>query len=932
MALLNPVTNECEVGSMPSPSYETQPTNRGEGNDTVPISSDSAVDKTTNTFNDYFIKLFEFEQLTLNPGDMYGIAYQVTSGIDPIKSKNIYNVELYAVDKDNKQHKIEDPTFLNKVAVGNEDYVYMDKAVSAVLGLKVSLQEIDWFESVIYEKNKDIILKLNWANKLQDASTTADDIYIKGVRMRSDGKADWFLNASDTTSEKIKETLTINQTSYPELYNLYYKEGETLELELTPYDQFHYIDSLTRKLTITLGKDYEYKSENDVYKYKYSKSNKSLRIDFTMNTINMVDPYLYVEFYDVWSDYSVIMPIEDINPAGTNTLFIDTVNEPVEDDFTNSRGGVDPDLLTTWSADKELTVKNIYRPLLSDTIRIKQILRENNLYLVRIAAIDKDKDDLGSLPTANMYTTTYKMLIINENYNSWYDKLNDIGKTTGIDFNNENYNNTYSFDFDTSLAGGTEDETKTIDNKLTCKTGDYYYSYNKSTKKTFSTQSYTDKISKKGRYVLNTDIKSSSLPFGYLSKISTGIDTVDSSKTYITDTDTDVASEFKVEKIVGVENTEGIDITLYTERYINANINEEQKDNKVETTTPYELRTMWSPTDATVYPTIYGWRYPGQYYVQYLGRYKAANEASYTSKDPDYKYLIGGDCPNGDNLLKVMNKELTGSNYQYFLGEEVDAFSIDLDKKTNWGNIETKLQFESNSDTVWSGEPWALMLRTSANGAVMVKFDNTSEVIRALADIRAVPVEEVTYYLYTYDEVVSSATSTTELVGSVKLDLKSTAEIMQKVNYKNFFSKTDLKAALEAKISAAEGSAISLNNNYFDLNANGVRVNTSITLNIPDISITAAADKTVYNNLLKSSTDIKKQQPELFISSEHEDMVPYSESGEYSNQAKRFTCKLVNGKCRFTYKPNNLAKTKWNVPKNGDEQGPYVDKTLFDQL
>jgi hypothetical protein len=929
MTLLNPVTNECEIGSMPSPSYETQPTDRGEGNDTVDISSESMIND--GVFNDYFIKLFEFEQLTLNPGDMYGIAYQVTSGIDPIKSKNVYNVELYAVDKDNKQHKIDDPTFLNKIAVGNEDYVYMDKAVSAVLGLKISLQEIDWFESVVYEKDKDIILKLNWANKLQDASTTDDDIYISGVRMIYNGEKDnaLYLKTNDISSEKVKENLTISAESQPELYKLLYKEGETLELELTPYDQFHYIDALTRKLSVTLGKDYVYDSSTATFKYKYSKSNKSLRIDFTMNTINMVDPYLYVEFYDVWSDYSVLMPVEDINPAGLNTLFIDIVNEPI--DFNDENGGVDPDLLTTWEPTSERSVNNIYQPILSDRIRIKQLLRENNLYLVRMAAIDNNIEDLGVRPEAKQYTSEYKLLVINENYNSWYDKLNDIGKTTGVDFNTQNLNTTYTFDFDAQLNGSAGEPTKTVEDKLTCKYNGNYYSFSEGVQVDYKSQSYIENYNTQAEYVLSTDIKSSSVPFGYMQSITTGLKDIDDSKVYITDTDSDVTSEKSISKITGVVGKEGINISLSTKRSISASISEEQKDNKVETREPYKLRTKWSKTDATVYPAIYGYRHSGQRYVQYLARYVNVDETLYDSKDADKFYFIDADCPNETNLLEVMNYELRGPNYQYFLGEEVDAFSIDLDKKTNWGNIDTKLEFESTSSTVWSGEPWALMLRSSANGAVIVKFDNTSEVIRALDDIYAVPVEDKTFYLYTYDEVESSASSTTELVGSIKLDLVSNATVVQKVKNKIYSTKDEVIYALNSLIKDKEKiDKPSLSEDYIDLKTPEIK--SEITLDIPEISITASSDKTVYNSLIKSSETIKKQQPELFISSEHENMIPYSASGEYTNQAKRFVCSIVNNNCRFTYKPKDLAKTKWNVPKVDDKDGPYVDKTLFDQL
>jgi hypothetical protein len=659
-----------------------------------------------------------------------------------------------------------------------------------------------------------------------------------------------------------------------------------------------------------------------------------------MNTINMVDPYLYVEFYDVWSDYSVIMPIEDINPAGLNTLFIDTVNEPVEDEFTDkNRGGVDPDLLTTWEATSELSVKNIYQPILSKTTRIKQILRENNLYLVRMAAIDNNREDLGTVPTASMYTSTYKLLVINENYNSWYDKLNDIGKTTGVDFNSENYNTTYTFDFDTKLDGGTEDAKKEVDNQLTCKTTKnnttYYYSYNQTNTKDYAAQSYKDKYTKTGRFVLNTDVKSATVPFGYLTNISTSVNGVDASKTYITDTDTDVTSEFKVERITGVANTEGIDIKLYTERSITANINEERKDNKVEKTR-YKLNAQLAGDTPTQYARAYLWQNKAKSYKNIfdIGSFKYGYESlCEVYSQPTYLDTVNVTStsqkkhtnPNGDDMRYILDYGLSKAGL-----EAGDAMSVDCTYyPEKCGSDQAKLEYESTSSTVWSGEPWALMLRTNTS-ACIVKFDNTSEVLNALDDIYAANIVDETYYLYTYDEVISSATSTTELVGFVNLTLSSLPKVSQRVDGTAYTTTDGILKALSDKITKLEGSKKDLSTKYLKIEASEIQ--TVVTVDIPEISITAAADKTMYNNLLKSSTDIKTQEPALFISSPYENMTPFSLSGEYANQAKRFTFKLSGSTPRFTYKPGTLAVTKWNINKGIDEEGPQVDKVLFDQL
>jgi hypothetical protein len=313
--------------------------------------------------------------------------------------------------------------------------------------------------------------------------------------------------------------------------------------------------------------------------------------------------------------------------------------------------------------------------------------------------------------------------------------------------------------------------------------------------------------------------------------------------------------------------------------------------------------------------------------VQRVGKYYPQNEEKHLTEDPDLYFEVGGDCPNGENMGKVLNNQINKN----FFGEEVDAFSINMVEKVDYGNINVKLQYKSDSDSVWSGEPWGLILRTNTDSC-LVKFDNTAEVINSLKDIYASRVVENTNYLYTYDNVESSVTSTTELVGSLKLDLKTSAKIIQKMGSENTYKTNDeLLTALNNKITNAEGiNKTALSHEYLNINAPDVK--NSITVNTPEISITASSDKTIYNAVLKSSSDIKKQEPELFTSCPYEDMVPYSKSGNYNNQAKRFTFKLVDDKPRFTYKPSNLANTKWNIPKTSDKSGPQIDKTLFDQL
>jgi hypothetical protein len=89
VALVNPETNKCQVGSIPSPDYNQTPQYMNplnpnaaiEDNQWVVVSheNEDIVDKinTGYEFNDKFVKLFEREQMEINPGDKYAILYKV---------------------------------------------------------------------------------------------------------------------------------------------------------------------------------------------------------------------------------------------------------------------------------------------------------------------------------------------------------------------------------------------------------------------------------------------------------------------------------------------------------------------------------------------------------------------------------------------------------------------------------------------------------------------------------------------------------------------------------------------------------------------------------------------------------------------------------------------------------------------------------------
>ena len=75
LALFNPDSNECEIGSIPSPSFDQSASGKDE---TINISNKIIGSETAGfQFESKFYKLFEPEKFEINPGDKYAIGYTI---------------------------------------------------------------------------------------------------------------------------------------------------------------------------------------------------------------------------------------------------------------------------------------------------------------------------------------------------------------------------------------------------------------------------------------------------------------------------------------------------------------------------------------------------------------------------------------------------------------------------------------------------------------------------------------------------------------------------------------------------------------------------------------------------------------------------------------------------------------------------------------
>jgi hypothetical protein len=216
LALLDPINNKCEIGSIPSPDFDLDGSDAGNIGiieDWVDVSTTSTgSDSKGYTFSSFFMRLFEPEALQLNPGDMYALGYKVTSGVDPLDStSHMFDVELYAVDENNRMHLLDSPNFLR---VNDDDTIgdiawthdnnlkYFKSTISAILGLKISLNEIDFFETYAYDTGEKVKIVCYGKNKLRGEGS-ADDQYIRGVKIESEDQVYYYITEEE--KKRIEE-------------------------------------------------------------------------------------------------------------------------------------------------------------------------------------------------------------------------------------------------------------------------------------------------------------------------------------------------------------------------------------------------------------------------------------------------------------------------------------------------------------------------------------------------------------------------------------------------------------------------------------------------------------------------------------------------------------------------------------------------------
>ena len=454
VASYNPETKACEVGSFPSPERDFS-TNDFENIEPANFKTSQFVVDTNNNIKEktsVITKLFEPELLQLHPGDMYVVTYKINDpnvavSNDPneidnnIKLNNfisadeanrkLFRLKFYKITNNNNVKEM--PS--NELAViedrpNVEDaYVYFKGTSDSTLAVGLELEQLDMFEANVIDRSRKTISAKKIAIEAVGFSDSLVD--FKGVKVD--------VQEPQITSFFVEKS--IGKKIACEIGDLV--ANSNFRCSLTPYSSYALYPKLKKDFQIELGK-YAYASNgvNDIFRYKTTDDYISVDFDFKFEGDTPDGVQLYVEFYDPWSDYSVVKVVDSPTFYGVNNILVELVDEPAIDLFdSETRGGTPRNMLAPNSDllfQKTLLNKTNFDgiDLIGGLIRTTATLRKNHFYIVRISGVDRDTT---TNPITYKHYDLYKGMYTNKMFNKVYDiqnSLKDNDPRLERDFNN----------------------------------------------------------------------------------------------------------------------------------------------------------------------------------------------------------------------------------------------------------------------------------------------------------------------------------------------------------------------------------------------------------------------------------------------------------------------------------------------------------------
>lgn len=916
-ALLNPITNICQLGSIPSPDYSKQAKDQSE--EGVVISFDGV------DFKDNITKLFEFEQFALNPGDKYKIVYTISEDSKDISK--IYKVKWIAIDESGKEYDLNSPNIVDSI---DGEFAYFNQTIKAVLGLEITLNNINWFEVAAnsYKTDNDqfsIKLQLYGKNRIQYTGSSEDDLFIRGCKIEYDENTEYIWDEDALNSQLNNQIITEDSlkivfdytVNLPKLFDA----NEEVNLTVTPFDQFKMLDELKRNIFLKMGEIQTSDSFNELFQYKYSSENKSLRLDFNANLKGINDPKVYLEFYDVWSDYSVIVPINDPNPFGKNSVFISTSSEKCSRDFNEfTRGGIDVKQLEVFNTNTE------YIPTLYSNerlVRKNQILRENNLYIVKISIIENSSD-----VNTRAYHNTYKVLTLNENMNDKYREYELTENPLFKDFSKIPQNISDLKVKHSSLD--IVDETPVInssDSTLSLKTNNYYYKLTDEDLQTNNSETCVKSISKTRFYNMKLSLDAESIGYGVVDgfSLSENVELNNLNKNIIETDENITSTNSEVAVVSSSNNNITIKNILTTTRNINAEIKKELRDvRSVKSTTRlWDKMVVGNNEEPSGYLQLWKNRDHPRKITNGNGTTEIVYDNSSIRDQAVTNYFRIMQSRSSGGVLHWAN---TPNNNTDPWGDEHDHW---CDSRVNGSLIPDHIN------------NYLICLLNKDGNFYPVFINDKGAAIDVLKNIYSSVVKDTNYRLYYYGNITADKESTSQTKPEFTISSASNINFVQYSHFsKSDFNQSNILDQLNNIINISEGTSetdyISQESNSYlqVINTSG---NINFSIKLDKFEITDTVDKAMLNKLSNSLTDLEFNESSKLINSNIPNFKPYSTT--YPSIANKFDATYENSDTSepinpvFTFKHGNLQKTRWIVGSHGDSNdydGYKIDTNIFE--
>lgn len=530
VAAYSPVDGMCQIGSFPSPQVDFSTNDFA---DLSPVEFKQtqfvlANNITQQSVTNIVAKLFEPELFELHPGDLYVITYKLNEPVggtpngsttldtepvyedyisDDPNNRKLFRLSFYQITNSNNLTLL-DPSKVHVIEYHTPlldgDYAYFTGNSKSAIAAGLAIETLDSFDANV----NDTSLRTN-ADKqvtIEALGSSASLSAFIGVRVDTvlPSVETFYLEMQSGTNGKVSgivDGLAANSQ---------------FSCTLTPYSQYCMFPDLKKSYSFTLGQYLTVGSGvNNLFRFYLDPTGFiQMDFDYRFQGNNEQGIFLYVEFYDPWSDYSIIKVVDSPTYYGINSVIMTVIDEPVIDQFDSTTvGGTDPALLIT-NADLfyQSTLLNS-----TNKIRTNQDLRSNHFYIVRVSGVDTSYDS-GTGLYSYVHYDFYKGLYTTDMFNATYLAQGGLAPTSPnyvADFNTLNFDLTKVFYSSALTPTSSNVSTPVItQQRQDLITNGEYYAISAATKDTTVPYSYVTQYRTENDYSIELSLSGLNYIFG----------------------------------------------------------------------------------------------------------------------------------------------------------------------------------------------------------------------------------------------------------------------------------------------------------------------------------------------------------------------------------------------------------------------------------